>query len=172
MDYLIMGLDSNGGFKGKMHMLYGNHEHRIIRAVEDNAQLEGVIGLGDLAYENADWKTYPFLHPVTIGGVVFCHYFVSGPMGRPVASAARLITTKHQSCIAGHQQGKQIAYGFRADGKAITSIIAGSCYEHDEDFMGPQGNKHWRGMIGLHEVKDGEFDEMFVSLSYLKQRYK
>lgn len=172
MEALMDGLLANGQYHGKMHMLYGNHENRIERAVEDNAQLEGVIGLGDLSYEDYGWKTYPFLVPVTIGGVVFCHYFVSGPMGRPVGSAARLITTKHQSCIAGHQQGKQIAYGFRADGKAITSIIAGSCYEHNEDFMGPQGNKHWRGMIGLHRVKDGEFDEMFVSLDYLKERYK
>jgi hypothetical protein len=75
------------------------------------------------------------------------------------------------SSIAGHQQGKQIAYATRADGKTITSIIAGSCYEHDEDYMGPQGNKHWRGVIMLHEVNDGAFDEMFVSLKYLNDRY-
>ena len=61
--------------------------------------------------------------------------------------------------------------GHRADGTAITSIIAGSCYEHNEDYMGPQGNKHWRGILMLHEVKDGSFDVMPVSLKYLKEKY-
>ena len=75
------------------------------------------------------------------------------------------------SCVAGHLQGKQISTEVRADGKQITCIITGSCYEHDEDYMGPQGNKHWRGLVVLHEVNDGQFDEMFVSLSYLKERY-
>ena len=172
MDALDRGLNSNGSFSGHRHLLYGNHEERILRAVEAQPELEGVIGLEDLCYEEYGWKTYPFLVPITLGGVVFCHYFTSGPMGRPVASASRLITTKHQSCVAGHQQGRQVAYGFRADGKQLTAIIAGSCYEHNEDYMGPQGNKHWRGLVCLHQVKDGEFDEMFVSLSYLKQRYR
>ena len=172
MSTLRLAMDSNGPFKGQMHMLYGNHEDRIDRAVENQPELEGTLGLEDLAYKVYGWKTYPFLVPMSLGGVVFCHYFVSGAMGRPIATAQRLISTKHQSCIAGHQQGKQVAYGYRGDGKAITSIIAGSCYEHNEAYMGPQGNKHWRGMIGLHEVKDGEFDEMFVSLNYLRTRYK
>lgn len=172
MNHLEVGLALNGGFKGRKHMLYGNHEERIIRAVEQQPELEGMIGLEDLSYESWDWKTYPFLVPLVLGGVVFCHYFVSGPMGRPVTSAQRLISTKHQSCVAGHQQGRQVAYGFRADGKQVTSIIAGSCYEHNEDYMGPQGNKHWRGLVCLHEVKDGVYDEMFVSLPYLKLRYK
>lgn len=172
MDVFLEGMEANGGYKGKKKLLYGNHEDRINRATNDNPELHGLIGLEDLCYEKYGWETFQFLKPVIIGGVVFCHYFVSGPMGRPVASAQRLITTKHQSCIAGHQQGRQVAYGFRADGKSITSIIAGSCYEHDEDYMGPQGNKYWRGIIGLHEVKDGEFDEMFVSLNFLKKRYK
>lgn len=172
MDALCEGLATNGGYMGGMDLLYGNHEERILRAVEHQPELEGVIGLEDLQYVQYGWKTHDFLTPITISGVVFCHYFTSGPMGRPVGSASRLITTKHQSCIAGHQQGRQVAYGFRADGKQITSIIAGSCYEHNEAYMGPQGNKHWRGLVCLHQVKDGEFDEMFVSLPYLKERYR
>jgi len=172
MDAFESGLEANGPFRGKRDLLYGNHEERILRAVESQPELEGVIGLEDLGYSDYGWNTHEFLEPITINGVVFCHYFTSGPMGRAVASAARLIATKHQSCIAGHQQGRQVAYGFRADGKQITSIIAGSCYEHNESYMGPQGNRHWRGLVCLHQVKDGEFDEMFVSLPYLKERYK
>ena len=75
------------------------------------------------------------------------------------------------SCVAGHQQGLQIATASRADGARLTSIIAGSCYEHDEDYLGPQGNKHFRGFLVLHDVNNGEFDNMTVSLKYLNQKY-
>ena len=75
------------------------------------------------------------------------------------------------SSVAGDQQGLQIATGGRADGARLTSIIAGSCYEHDEDYLGPQGNKHWRGILMLHDVHDGEFDLMPVSLQFLKKKY-
>jgi hypothetical protein len=103
--------------------------------------------------------------------VAYSHYFVTGVAGRPASSAAAQLNKKHQSCIAGHQQGLQIATGNHADGRMITSVIAGSCYEHDEDYLGPQGNRHWRGILVLHEVENGEFDLMPVSLKYLKRKY-
>ena len=53
----------------------------------------------------------------------------------------------------------------------MTAIIAGSCYEHNEGYMGPQGNEHWRGFYMLHEVDDGAFDEMAVSIDYLRRTY-
>jgi hypothetical protein len=52
----------------------------------------------------------------------------------------------------------------------IQSIIAGSCYEHNEDYMGAQGNKHWRGALMLHDVIDGEFDVMPISMKYFNNR--
>ena len=155
----------------RLVMTLGNHENRISRAVEEDAKLEGLLKLDDLCYKEFGWEVYPFLEPVSIDGVVFCHYLVSGVMGRPVTTASAIISKKHQSCVVGHQQGRQVAYGSKADGSTITSIIAGSFYSHDEDYMGHQGNKHWRGMVMLNEVKEGSFDEMFVSLDFLRKKY-
>lgn len=152
-------------------MLYGNHEHRIIRAINNDPKLEGLISLDDLEYEKAGWQTVPFLEPIVIEGIVFCHYFVSGIMGRPCSTARSLLNKHHQSCIAGHQQGRDIAYGKRADGTEMTALITGSCYEHNEDYLSYQTNNHWRGLYVLHDVKDGAFDEMPVSLKYLRNRY-
>lgn len=152
-------------------MLLGNHENRINKVVEEDARLEGTISHNDLGYEAAGWEVVSFLQPKIIDGVVYCHYLVSGVMGRPITSASRLLSTRHMSCVVGHQQGRQIATAVRADGSLITAIIAGSAYEHDEDYLGPQGNNHWRGIIFLHEVNNGSFDEMFVSLNYLRKRY-
>jgi hypothetical protein len=82
-----------------------------------------------------------------------------------------LLTKKHQSCFAGHQQERDIAYGRRADGSRIAGIIAGCCYLHDEAYLNAQTNNVWRGIYTLHDVQNGSFDEMPVSLEYLKERY-
>jgi hypothetical protein len=159
-------------YKPRLVMCLGNHEDRITRAANRDAKLTGLISLDDLGYEAFGWEVHPFLEVVIIEGVAFSHYFISGVKGLPVATAQLQLNKMHMSCIAGHQQGKQIATGRRADGKLLTSIISGSCYAHDEDYMGKQGNKHWRGFVVLHEVQDGSFDEMFVSLNYIKRKYE
>jgi hypothetical protein len=152
-------------------LTYGNHENRIVRATNNDAVLDGTISLDDLRFADYGWETYPFLEPVVVDGIAYCHYFITGVLGRPCTTAIAQLSKKHMSCVAGHQQGLQIATGHRADGTRLTSIIAGSCYEHDEDYMGPQGNKHWRGIMMFHEVNDGEFDMMPVSLTFLKKKY-
>ena len=156
-------------YKPRLVLTLGNHEQRILRAVNDDPKLEGLLKYADLPYE--DWEVHDYLKPVFIDGVAYCHFFPTGVLGRPTASATAMVSKLHMSCIAGHQQGKQVAYGKRPDGSTITCIIAGSCYEHDENYLDPQSNKHWRGIIMLHEVNNGTFDEMFVSLAYLKKRY-
>jgi hypothetical protein len=157
-------------YKPRMIMLLGNHENRIDRAINNNPTLEGLISTKDLCYER-DWEVHAFLHPVFINGVGFNHYWPVGAMGRPAGTAAAIISKLHMSCIAGHQQGKQVAYGKRADGQPICAIIAGSYYLHDESYMDQLSNKHWRGLVMLNEVNDGHFDEMFLSIEYLGKRY-
>jgi hypothetical protein len=158
-------------WKPRLVLTLGNHEHRIERAIQNDPKLEGLISVSDLQYEKFGWEVYDFLKPVTINGVVFCHYLTSGVMGRPCTSAKALLSKHHQSCVVGHQQGRDIAYGHRADGTEMTALIAGSCYMHDENYLNYQTNNHWRGIYMLHEVNDGAFDEMAVSLQYLKEQY-
>lgn len=156
-------------YKPRMVLTLGNHENRINRAINEDRKLDGLISIDDLPYQ--DWEVIPFLEVITIDGIAYSHYFTSGVMGRPITTAAALLTKKHMSCFAGHQQGRQIAYGQRGDGHEITAIISGSFYEHQEDYLGAQGNKHWRGFYVLHDVHDGAFDEMAVSIKFLKERY-
>lgn len=158
-------------YKPRMVLTLGNHENRINKAVNNDPKLEGVLSVNDLKYEEFGWEVVPFLEVKVIDGVAYSHYFVTGLLGRPVTTASACLSKKHQSCIQGHQQGLQIATSFKADGTPITAVIAGSFYEHDEDYMGPQGNKHWRGFLMLHEVNDGAFDLMPVSLNFLNKRY-
>jgi hypothetical protein len=158
-------------YKPRLVLTMGNHENRINRAVDGDAKLDGTISVRDLRYEESGWEVHDFLDVVIIDGIAYAHYFVTGVAGRPASSAAAQFRKTSMSCIAGHQQGLQIHTGTRADGALLTSVIAGSCYEHNEDYLGPQGNKHWRGLLVLHDVQDGAFDLMPVSLNYLKKKY-
>src|SRR5690606_6633467 len=135
-------------------------------------KLEGTIGLEDLRYEQYGWEVYPYLEPVVIDGVAYCHFFTTGIMGRPVTSAQAMLNKKHQSCIMGHVQGRQIAFATRADGKQMTGIFVGGFYQHDEEYLKWQGNAQtWRGIWVLHEINDGSFDESPVSLNFLRRKY-
>jgi hypothetical protein len=149
----------------------GNHEDRITRTVERDRKLEGTMSTDDLFFAQWGFEVYPFREVVVVDGIAYCHYFPSGVKGLPCGSARQILQKHHMSCFAGHLQGKDIAFGKRADGARITAIIAGSAYLHDEPFMGPLGNKHFRGIFVLNEVNDGSFDDMAVSLDFLKERY-
>ena len=158
-------------YRPRRILTLGNHCDRITRAVNSDPKLEGTIGLGDLGYEKFGWEVVPYLDVIVVDGVAYSHYFPSGQLGRPCTSARAMLNKMHMSCVAGHQQGRDIAFGRRADGVDITAIIAGSCYLHDEPYLTPMTNRHWRGVLMLHNVTNGAFDEMLVSLDYLKQKY-
>lgn len=159
------------GWKPRLIMCLGNHEHRITRTLEAIPKLDGLIGLPDLEYERWGFEVIPFLQPIEIAGITFAHYFPSGQMGRPISSARAMITKLHTSAVAGHQQGRDIAFGKRANGKQITCIIAGSAYIHDEGYLNPQTNNHWRGFYMLNDCVEGEFEEKAVSMKYLRRRF-
>jgi len=156
----------------RLVMLLGNHENRITRAIDNDSKLEGLISTDDLGYKEAGWEVIPFLKVVTIDEVCYSHFFVSGVMGRPVTTARALLTKHHMSCVAGHMQGRDIAYAQRANGDRLTGLISGSFYQHHELYLNAQTNQHWRGLWLLHEVFNGSFDELPVSIDYLKRKYE
>ena len=88
----------------RLVLTLGNHEHRILRAINADPKLEGTIGLNDLRYEEFGWEVIPYLNTVTIDGVAYSHFFTTGSMGRPVTSARALAMKKHMSCSMGHVQ--------------------------------------------------------------------
>jgi hypothetical protein len=157
----------------ELHFTLGNHENRITRAVEDSAELEDLMSFDDFNLKEHGFTVHDFLEPVVIDGVAYSHYFTSGVMGRPVSSATTMLNKKHMSTVMGHVQDRQIAYAKRADGARITGIFAGIYYQHDEEYLTPQTGTSttWSGVWIFHEVQDGSFDEMPVSLSYLRDKY-
>ena len=155
------------------YVTLGNHEDRINRTVNANPQLEGMLSLEKLDYERSGWKVSPYTKPIWLDGVAYSHFFYNPMTGKPYGGQnieTRLKTIGH-SFSMGHQQ--TLMYGLRfVAGKSQHGLVAGACYLHDEDYKGPQGNAHWRGIVVKHQVKDGSYDPMFVSLDYLCRRYE
>lgn len=156
-------------YKPRMVMTLGNHEQRIERAVDAQAELEGVIGYHDLPYE--DWEVHDFLNPVVIDGVMYVHYLSNPMTGHPYTGTAlnQLGKVQHSFCV-GHRQTLDHATYFTPLGKQTIGIVAGSCYLHDEEYKGYQGNAHWRGIIMLNDVEEGVFSPWFIPLEYLGER--
>ncbi len=153
------------------HFLFGNHEQRIERAVNANAQLEGLLGYHLL--DTKDWQQHPYLEIVDIDGVWYSHVFVNPMTGRPYGGQSidtRLKTVGH-SFSMGHQQ--QLAYGLRfVGGRSMHGLVAGACYLHDEDYKGPQGNAHWRGIVVCNEVEHGSYSILDITLDFLCRRFE
>lgn len=159
-------------WRPRMVYTLGNHENRIERAIESDPKLDGLIGYKDLQLEEMGFEVYDFLDVVVIDQIAYAHYFTSGIMGRPVSSARNMLSKKMMSCIMGHVQDRDIAYGRRADGTNILGLFSGIYYQHDEDYLTPQTNSSWRGIWMLNEVANGGCDELPVSMNYLRNKYQ
>lgn len=171
----VEGLTSNGRtlLQYDLDFLMGNHEDRITRAINSDPKLEGLIGFEDLELGNYGWRIYDYLTPAQMNKIWYAHYFYNPMSGRSYSGAIEtMLRNIGHSFTMGHQQGYRIGRRELAGGQVQMGLVAGSFYQHEEDYKGPQGNKHWRGVVVKHEVKNGGYDPMFVSLEYLKKRFK
>lgn len=151
-------------------LLRGNHEHRIIRAVEEAAHLEGLIGYHDL--NDRDWEVHDFLEPVDVDGITYSHFLANPLTGKPYGGMALTrLKTVGTSFTMGHVQTLDYAIRF-VKGRSQHALIAGSCSLHEEDYKGYQGNSYWNGIIVKNQVEDGSYDPSFVSLDYLCRKYE
>ena len=146
----------------------GNHEHRVVRLVDNNPEYEGKFDVADLGIKDYGWEMHDFLKVVAVDGVEYAHYFTSGVMGRPASSAAAMLRERQRSCTMGHVQHTDIAMHKKTQ---QIGLFCGTCYLHDENYLGYQGNSQRRQIVMKHEVEEGRYDPMFVSLNFLEKAY-
>lgn len=169
MERFLKPIQETKDYKPRLVFTLGNHEHRVIRVADNNPEFSGKFSFDDLGLKDYGWEVHDFLKPVLIDGIEYCHYFTSGVMGRPVASAATLLRERQRSCTQGHVQHTDIAIHKKTQNIALFS---GTFYQHDEDYLGYQGNNQRRQIVIKHEVDgEGHYDPMFVSLKFLEKAY-
>lgn len=159
-------------YKPRMVFLRGNHENRIARHINANPELDGALGFHNLKLEEMGWEVHDFLKPVEINGVTYAHYFYNPMTGHAYGGkASTKLNNIGFSFVMGHQQGLDMAMKHLANGKTLRGLVAGSFYQHFEDYKGHQANDHWQGCLMLHEVKDGDYCLMELSLEYLLREW-
>lgn len=159
-------------YKPRKVFCIGNHEERIMRHVNSYPILEGRLSYDDFNLKQHGWEVHDFRVPVVIDGISYAHYFYAHNSGRPFGGTAhnKLMKIGH-SFTMGHQQGFDIATRTLDNGDQQWGCVAGSCYQHDEGYRGPQANKHWHGLVVKHNVNNGNYSPMIIDLDYLRQRY-
>lgn len=170
------GRRSSSQWWPERHITLGNHEDRITRATEDNPKLDGLLSLDSLDYARSGWKVHGFKEVLVLDGVHYSHFFYNPMTGKPYGGEAhnRLKTIGH-SFTMGHQQTLGTAVRFvntKHGYRSQHALIAGSAYLHDERYLGPQGNAHWRGIVVCHGVQHGSYAPCVVPLDYLCRRYE
>ncbi len=149
----------------------GNHDERPARATKADPRFEGIIGDNLLEFPEGV-EVHPYLEVVVVDGIRYSHYFSNVNSSRPIGgSIDNRLNKIGESFVQGHEQG--FLYGNRTfpTGKVKHGLVAGSYYMHDEEYKGPQGNGHWRGIVVLNGVQDGQYDIMPLSMEYLLQKY-
>ena len=155
----------------EFHFIFGNHEERLVRYVNDNPVLENLLGLDHLDVEG--WITHPYREVFSLNNVWFTHAFYQPFTGRAYGGTAQnLLARVGLSLCQGHRQGKEVSARALPNGQVQRALVAGSYYLHTEDYLGPQAKETWRGLVVLHDVDDGDYDMMELSTKYLCRRYE
>lgn len=172
MERLCAPIRRAKGYRPRRIFCMGNHEQRIERALNAEPTLIGTIGYEDLGLHG--WDVQEFLRPIVVDGVSYAHYFVNPQsLTKNVLGGTmdnRLNKLK-RSFVMGHQQTRMWGTQWTGDGHELMGLVCGAFYAHDEDYLGPQGNAYWRGIVFLHEVHAGRYDPSFISLDYLTREW-
>jgi len=143
--------------------LDGNHENRLDRLWKEHPVLKNSI---DLDY--GDWEVYQFLEVLELDRINFSHYFYHPMNGRAITGqVANMLNRLGFSFVQGHRQ--ELSFGRKDlnNGTSIVGLVAGAFYMHEEGYKGPQGNDHWRGIVVLDTLGNGDADLTTISLSRL-----
>jgi len=161
----------------RMVMLGGNHdEGRIEKATNVHPELHGTISIDDLGYKALGWEYVPFLEPIEIDGIHYCHYFKSGNSATynaisGISIGRSLLQRNHASSTVGHSHVLDIASAVRPDGSRIWGLSAG-CYTPAEPSYAKGSDKFWwRGLIVKRNVRNGDYDLETISLQEVERRY-
>lgn len=155
----------------ELYFMEGNHEDRVDRAAMSDPKWLGTIGSNHCNVRGFKWNA--FLKRKWIDGIVYSHYFQNTHSSHPIGGeVVNRLTKIGASFVQGHEQGKRTGSKITASGRTWHGLVAGSCYLHVEPYRGAQGQRHWRGVVVLNEVRDGEYDLLELSLGYLCRKYE
>lgn len=151
----------------------GNHESRILRAVETSPELLETLKIEDLEFEKHGWEVIPYREPIEIEGIWCCHNYVSGVRGEAVSGlniAASLLAKNMTSSLVGHQHVLDWAIRSKPNGEKLMALCAG-CFVEESTWDAAPDSLWWSGLCVLHNLKDGCYDLETLNLERIKELY-
>lgn len=157
----------------KKYITLGNHEFRVVRAIENSAELDGFLSLDNLRLQEFGYEVIPFKRPLVIEGVWFNHFWASGVKGEAISGfniASNILAKNSVSSICGHSHLWDMAIRSRPDGTKLIGLNAG-CYLNDKTFEDAT-DQLWTSCITiLHDVHEGVFDIETISIERMQSLY-
>ena len=174
LDCLEQGFRNIRGYAPKKKIMWGNHEYRIDRAAELNAELAGTISKDDINFKQHGWETHEFMDVAVVDGIHYSHYFTTGVSGKPIGGenpASSILKKHYVSCVAAHSHIYDYAERAKPDGTKINGLVAGCYCDHPMPYA--KGTEHmwWAGITILDEVKNGDYDLRRISLKRILRDY-
>jgi hypothetical protein len=158
--------------------LEGNHERRIKKAINLQPELEGAISFNDLElsryYDTIVEYNGRSPGVITLDGVAYAHFFISGVMGKPIGGthpAYAILQKGHGSATAGDLHLLSYDTQTGTNGRRIQGLVAGCYQDYDADWAGNANSLWWRGVVVKRNVEDGNYDPEFISLDQIKKAY-
>lgn len=162
-------------------VLEGNHEYRVKKALEYDPQLKGEkygLSFNDFEFDRHYHEVVEYKGQtpgiITIDGVSYSHYFISGLMGRPIGGvhhAASLIAKNYSSCTAAHSHTVDWSVKGNTQGKTIMGLVAGVYQDYDAGWAGHVNDLWWSGVVVKRGVEDGVYSPQFISMNEMKRAY-
>jgi predicted phosphodiesterase len=150
----------------------GNHEQRIIKAVNQNPKFLGVLSLDQLKLVERGWEVYPLTEPAQVFGIAFAHYFTSGIMGRPISGinhARNLVARTYTSSVVGHSHDRSYWEDTDVFGNKVFGMVSGCYFTHELHYT-HESDRNWAGIIILR-VEEGQVNPDFYSINRVKELY-
>lgn len=151
----------------------GNHEYRIKRAVDNSPELDGVLSIDDLKFQEFGYEVFPFKRPVLVEGIWFSHYYPSGTKGESISGfniASNLLAKNSVSSVCGHSHLYDHAIRARPDGSKLIGLNVG-WFGEDATFDDATESLWWSGLVMLKDVHEGVFDVEQWSMERIKKYY-
>ena len=157
-------------WKPECHFLFGNHEHRLTRAIFRDPKWEGVISLDSL--ETPWFQRHDFLKVVEIDGIKYSHYFPNPYSGRPIGGTIiSRLNNIGASFTQGHQQGFLYASKQYPD-HVKHGLVCGRFYlDHEHYRPYDVQQSEWCGIVIKNECRNGSYDLMPLSIDYLRRKF-
>lgn len=165
--------------KPKIHYIEGNHEYRIKRWWENDAQMEGLCNLREIYSAQIDSYT-PYGEYLWINDVGFTHipFNKVGPIassGFTTSLAQKVSILAGKSIFFGHSHILDIGRQARLGTAAPIYAVNVGCFfapEDDPHYSRRQLNDWWRGIVMVEIMPDATFDISTLSLKRLEQKYE